>query len=303
MEWMASLKTAVNYMEGHLLEDIQAEDVAAAVHMSPFYLQKGFRILTGYSIGGYIRCRRLYLAALELCAGSEIKVIDLAAKYGYDTPDSFTKAFRRFHGVTPAQMRKDHCGLRPFLPLKITIQVQGGSNVDVTVERMKGFQVIGFSHTVCLDSAYGAVPELWDAFQKRYMDGLPKSDAINGVEEAICRCGVGEFGICIEEGGRSGAFRYLIAGTYRGGPVPPGMELYTIPEMEWAKFRCLGPMPGALQAVNTKIFREWLPGNADYEIAAGLNVEWYSRGDMTAPDYESEIWVPVARKNKEGKYL
>lgn len=279
MEWMTCLRTAIDYMEQHLLEDIQAEDVAAAVHMSPFYLQKGFRILTGYSIGEYVRYRRLYLAALELCGGSEERIIDLAARYGYDTPDSFTKAFRRFHGVTPAQVRRDRAGFQPFLPLKITIQVQGGPNMDVTLERMPSFQVVGFSHTVPLDRGYETVPALWDEFWQQYPD--PESRP------------AGEFGICIEEEPGADAFRYLIAGGYGGGPVPAGMTVYTVPAMEWAKFRCLGPMPGALQTVNTKIFREWLPGNRDYGIAAGLNIEWYSQGDPTSMDYESQIWIPV----------
>jgi len=282
-------------MEEHLLDDIEAEDVASAVHMSSFYLEKGFRILTGYSIGSYIRYRRLYCAALELCTDPEIKVIDLAAKYGYDTPDSFTKAFRRFHGVTPVQIRRDHAGFQAFLPLKITIQVQGGSNMDVTVERMKGFLVVGLSYPIPMDSGYETVPKLWNQFRKRYIDPPRSEDALT---EAICRCDVGEFGICLEDSEPAGFFRYLIAGRYDGGPVPEGMELYPVPDMVWAKFRCLGPMPGALQAVNTRIFREWLPGNANYEIAAGLNVEWYSKGDMTALDYKSEIWVPVARKGE-----
>ena len=66
--------------------------------------------------------------------------------------------------------------------------------------------------------------------------------------------------------------------------------------MEWAKFRCDGPMPAALQTVNTKIFKEWLPNNAEFEIAMGANIEWYSKGDITAQDYEAAIWIPVKRK-------
>lgn len=81
MEWTESIRRAINYMEGHMLEEITAEDVAESVHISPFYLQRGFGIMTGYSIGEYMRCRRLYLAALDIFSGKE-KVIDLAYKYG-----------------------------------------------------------------------------------------------------------------------------------------------------------------------------------------------------------------------------
>lgn len=296
MEWTSSLRGAISYIEEHLLEDIRAEDVALAVYVSPFYLQKGFRILTGYSMGEYIRCRRLYLAALELRSGAD-KIAELAVKYGYDTPDSFTKAFRRFHGVSPMGFKKGGGTIKPFLPLKITLQVQGGYNMDMTFETMKGFTVIGFSHKVSFDSAYERIPALWDKFSEEYLAPLfAKGRPENATERVICSCMIGELGICIDDAQESGSFHYMIAGRYCGGGVPAGMTLYEIPEMEWAKFRCVGSMPGALQSVNTKIFQEWLPGNERYEIAAGLNIEWYSQGDVSAPDYESAIWIPIVRK-------
>ena len=95
MEWTECLKGAVKFIEAHLLEEIEVKDVAAAVYMSPFYFQKGFSIMTGYSVGEYIRQRRLYLAALDVLAGQE-KVIDLAYKYGYSTPESFTKSTPKY---------------------------------------------------------------------------------------------------------------------------------------------------------------------------------------------------------------
>lgn len=105
MEWTETLKRTVDYLEEHLLEDGAAERAAQAVYLSPLYLQKGFKLVTGYSMGEYVRNRRLYLAGLEAIAGRE-KVIDLAYRYGYDTPESFSKAFSRFHGGSPTQLRQ-----------------------------------------------------------------------------------------------------------------------------------------------------------------------------------------------------
>jgi AraC family transcriptional regulator len=117
------------------------------------------------------------------------------------------------------------------------------------------------------------------------------------LEETISNCSIGEFGICIDDASETGKFRYLIAGVYKEGTVPEGMTVYEIPETEWAKFKCKGPLPGALQAVNTKIFKEWLPGNPEYEMSLGINIEWYSiEGKTTDADYESAIWIPVKRK-------
>ncbi len=90
-------------------------------------------------------------------------------------------------------------------------------------------------------------------------------------------------------------FRYYIAGAYQGGEVPEGMKVFEIPASEWAKFKCTGAMPDALQTVNTRIFKEWLPGNPAFEIAFHMNIEWYSNGDTCSESYESGIWMPVRR--------
>ena len=90
-------------------------------------------------------------------------------------------------------------------------------------------------------------------------------------------------------------FRYYIAGAYQGGQVPEGMKVFEVPAGEWAKFKCVGPMPEALQTVNTRIFNEWLPGNQEFEAAFHINIEWYSGKDTGSEAYESGIWIPVKR--------
>ncbi len=117
MDWVNAIEKAIQYIENHLVEDITVKDVAKYVHISEFYFQKGFAMLCGFTISEYIRKRRLSLAGNEI-AGSDIKIIDIAIKYGYDSPDSFTKAFTRFHGVTPTVARKKHTTLKSFAPLK-----------------------------------------------------------------------------------------------------------------------------------------------------------------------------------------
>ena len=117
MEWTETLRRTVDYLEEHLLEEGAAEGAAQAVYLSPLYLQRGFKLVTGYTMTEYVRNRRLYLAGLEAIAGRE-KIIDLAYRYGYDTPESFSKAFSRFHGVSPAMLRQHPERLTPFLPLR-----------------------------------------------------------------------------------------------------------------------------------------------------------------------------------------
>lgn len=296
MEWTECIKKTIACLEAHLLDVDEAYDAAADVGMSFFYLQKGFRIMTGYTMAEYVRNRRLYLAALEIIADKD-KVIDIALKYGYDTPESFSKAFSRFHGVSPMQLRKDTSKLRVFLPLKIRIEVQGGNDMDYIVEKEKGFQVVGFEREFSLASSHWDIPKFWDEYHEKYGAKLMYGKKPeNAMEEMICNCNIGVYGICIDDTDQDSTFRYMIAGPYTGGGIPQGMSVYEIPEMEWAKFLCKGPLPGALQTVNNKIYSEWLPGNAEYEIAKSINIEWYSEGDMSSIDYESAIWIPVKRK-------
>lgn len=295
MEWLAGIRAAIDYMEENLLTIRHSDEVARAVYFSPFYLQRGFQVMTGYSVSEYIRNRRLYLAALEVRAGRE-RIIDIALKYGYETPESFSRAFSRFHGSTPAQVRSGDGRIELFLPLKISVEIKGGSSMDYTVEKMPAFRLIGFARRMDSESSYREIPAYWDEIAQQYMVPL-----MNGrkpqtpQEQAAWRCRVGMYGLCIDHEGE-GSFMYLIAGEYDGGEVPEGMSVYELPAMEWAKFGCTGPLPGALQAVNTQIFREWLPGNAEYEMAYGANIEWYASGDAAAADYRSEIWVPVRRR-------
>lgn len=164
--------------------------------------------------------------------------------------------------------------------------------MDYTLEKMESIPLIGLERMFDFENSYQEIPKFWSEFSAACTSGQYPAD----VHQAIESSQMGEFAVCIDDDHACGRFRYLIAGRYQGGAVPEGMKVFTIPGGLWAKFRCYGPMPGALQAVNTKIFKEWLPGNPDYEIADGINIEWYSMGDMQSPEYESGIWLPVKKK-------
>ena len=296
MEWLTAIRTAIGYMEGHLGEAVGLEDVAREVHLSPFFLQRGFSLMTGYGIGEYLRNRRLYEAALDLQRGPE-KVIDIAFKYGYETPESFAKAFARFHGATPTQVREG-APTRTFLPLTIQITIQGGNQMDCKITPMFPFKVIGFQKEFDYETAYAEIPRFWDEICEKYANNVyAGNDPANPYEQALVDNCIGEYGVCIDDLG-GGRFRYLIAGKYTGGPVPEGMVLYEFPRGEWAVFDCIGPNPQTLQSVNTRVFQEWLPANPDYELCGNATVEWYDciNGEPTDPDYHSAIWVPVRRK-------
>ena len=296
MEWLTFVRTAIEYMENHLTDDIGVEDVAKKVYLSPFFLQKGFSLMTGYGIGEYIRSRRLYQAALDL-KNTDDKVIDIAFRYCYETPESFTKAFSRFHDATPSQVRGG-AGINVFLPLTIKFSVNGGDQMNYKITPMFPFKVIGFQKVFDMETAYAEIPKFWDEICEKYAYNVYQgNEPANAYEKALVDNCIGEYGVCIDDVGE-GKFRYLIAGRYTGGEVPDGMATYEFPRGEWAVFDCIGPLPESLQSVNTRIFREWLPGNPEFEICGNANVEWYDcvNGEKTDSDYHSAIWIPVRRK-------
>lgn len=284
MGWMELVANAIRYIEEHIMEELTIQEIAEHVNVSPFYFQKGFAMLCGFTLGEYMRNRRLALAGNDLAAGDE-KVIDIALKYGYDSPDSFTRAFTRFHGVTPSQVRKEGAMLKSFAPLKIHFSLEGGYIMDYRIEKKEAFTVLANAKTFSYEGAKEQVPLFW---QEHHMSG--KGAVVHGV-----------YGINIDEKMAMDTFEYLIADPCAGGEVPDGFALRTIPAFTWAVFPVRGAMPDALQDVNTKIYTEWLPALRDYEFAAGYCVEYYDN-PMDYPkgtldeNYYCEIWIPIRSK-------
>ena len=279
LELIETLNASLQYMERHLLEDADSEKAAKHVGLSRFYLERTFASLTGMSVSEYIRARRLTLAAQELIA-VDVKVIDLALKYGYDNPESFTKAFTRFHGVTPTIARRMSTLLRCQNPLAISIHMEGATRMDYKIEPMDAYTVVGAQEMFHMDNSMQEIPKFWDAFMQK------------GLQEKVCPM----FGICFDADA-DGNFPYLIGEVLQPGmEVPEGMVTREIPAHTWARFACVGPMPGAIQSVTKQIYSEWLPTNGTYEVAQYIEIEMYSEGDTTSKDYYSEVWIPIKKK-------
>ncbi len=143
MDWITGIQNAINYMEDHLTEEIDYEQVARASFSSSFHFQRVFSILCGMTLGEYIRNRRLSLAGMEL-ATTNARVIDVAAKYGYESPESFAKAFHKFHGISPSQARTDGAMLKSFSRLSIKISLEGGTTMNYRIEEKPAMTLTGY---------------------------------------------------------------------------------------------------------------------------------------------------------------
>ena len=273
--WIEGIQASIDYIERNLTEELNIEEIAQNAAISPFYYQRIFGALCGMTVGEYIRARRMTLAAQEL-SRSDHKVIDIAVKYGYDSPDSFAKAFQRFHGITPAQAREAGIRLRSFAPVHINITLEGGNMLDYQIVEKAPFTIVGVRRRFCAETSYREVPEFW----KEWM-----SDR-KGLE--------GMFGLCTDKDGKN--LDYWIADLYKPWEhIPDGCETYLIPGGLWALFPCKGPLPDSMQKVNTQIWTEWLPALQGYTLAGNYSMEVYLTDAKDPADAVRYICIPLKK--------
>ena len=278
MDWIKTINNAIGYMEDHLTDDIALADIAKSVDLSAFHFQRAFTLLTGMTPAEYLRKRRLSQAGAEL-AGSNEKVIDIALKYCYDSPESFTKAFSRFHGFSPMQIKKGS-PIRFMNRYTVQITIEGGNIMEYKIEKWEAMDLLVHAKTFHAETSEEEIPKFWDEYyaNEEYRK-IP-----------------GYLGVCAQQKTDSDEFRYGIgckASDVEG--IPDGFEIIHLPEYEWAVFTCVGPMPDAIQAMWERVYKEWLPV-ADYELISDYDIENYLPGDSSSKDYVSEICIPVRRK-------
>lgn len=245
------------------------------VFVSPYYLQKIFYLIIGKTIGSYIRERRLTEAGTDIKKGE--KVLDVAIKYGYESQESFTRAFKKFHGVNPGVAKKGV--IISCLPaINIKNLKQGEINMDIKIEKEKAFSVIVKTKKFNEETSFENVPEFWDEYyEKGYQNVVPPM-----------------LGICINNTG-SLEFEYGIGSLKEYcNEIPEGFKEINIPENLWGKFYTEGKMPTAIQNLWKEVIH-WVQ-NSEYEIAANYDFECYSEGDTDSDDYVSGIWVPLKLK-------
>ena len=300
MDWITGMQKAIDYVEEHLTENIDYEKVAAESFSSSYHFQRVFSILCGYTLGEYIRLRRLSLAGAELANGKE-KVIDIALKYGYDSPDSFAKAFQKFHGMTPSQARADGSMLKSFSRLSIKISLEGGSTMNYRIEEKPRIVFTGFKRrftgppahrieqehdfhlqtrlnqyalkglTRHLDTTYSIMTNFADDGYDYYIAGILNPFGADDLEKEL--------------GEDARRFEKIV--------VPAGT--YLVCETERAQY------PVELtEDLRRKMVSEWLP-SSDYKLADApeitVNHWFFKRGDKTVNNSRYiELWIPIEKK-------
>ncbi len=289
MDWIKGLQRAIDYMEEHMTEPISWDMTAAQMNISAFYFQRIFTMLCGFTPSEYIRNRRLALAGSELLL-TDNKIIDIALKYGYDTPEGFTRAFTRFHGATPAAVRKGGASVRSFARLQISISLKGGNSMNYRIVEKEAFKVLEKAevHPVVTDENKYEISDFWDRARAdgtilRLMDSLAEGKS-------------NLMGICYGDSLKKDHFEYSIAAECSESCIAPeGYRIQEIPARTWVVFECKGAMPHAIQDMWHRIITEFFP-SSDYVPTCEMDIEDYPDGDVSSDDYKCSIWVPVRRK-------
>jgi AraC family transcriptional regulator len=292
MDWIKGLQRGINYIETNILGNLDYEDIAKYAYSSNFYFQRTFSLLTGMTVGEYIRNRRLTLAGIELSM-SKSKIIDIASKYGYETPESFSRAFTRFHGITPSIARESGANLKSFSSLSIKIILQGGDTMNYRIEKIEAFRVVAKVKSFSTDDNINKVkiPDFWSAC---FADGSIRTlhQFAKGNPSIT---GDGILGICDNSLNDSEHFNYAIGVETTENEVPNEYTIIDIPSATWAVFKCIGSMPKSIQYMWKRIYSEFFP-QSDYEPTQGIDFEYYTQGDNSKDNYISEIWLPVNKK-------
>lgn len=290
MDWITGISKAIDYIEEHITEPTDYARAAKEACSSPFNFQRVFALLCGYTLGDYVRMRRLTLAGEELLS-TDAKVIDVALKYGYDSPESFSRAFTRFHGVSPSAVRKGAV-IHSFSRICVKLILTGGSIMEYRIEKKQAAKIICRRREFTKpgdDYTNREIPEFWnecgrDGSIQKLCGYIKDSAQFKGL-----------LGVCFSTEMTDSGFPYGIGAEYDGESDPQDFEIVEIPAYTYAVFTVHGKMPDAFREIYRKICTEFFP-QSGYEYGNGVEIEVYPSADVQNPDYTCEIWIAVKPK-------
>lgn len=285
MEWISKLNEAVDYLEDNLDKEISYDKLAHIACCSTYHFVRMFSYIADVPLAEYIRRRRLTKAAFDLQTGSD-KVIDIALKYGYDSPTAFNRAFQNVHGISPTAAKKQGVFLKAYPRISFKITIKGDSEMNYKIITKEAFKIVGVKEHLNMsnEECFARVPVFW---QETIQSGILPS--ILGL---INREPYGLLGVSTSIDGKDLDY-YIAAATDK--ETPEELEEYSVPACTWAVFECVGAMPHAIQELQKRIVTEWLP-TSGYEYANAPDIEVYFEGNQQAPDYKCEVWFPVVKK-------
>ncbi len=288
MDWIRGMNRVSDYIEENLTQDIPYEVLARIVGCSVYEFSRIFSFVVGVSVSEYIRRRRLSQAVFDIQNSNE-KIIDIALKYCYESPTTFTRAFKELHGTTPTSARKEGVPLKTYPPISFSITVKGENAMKFRIEKRESFQIVGLSGYEEIEcSSDDSLTPLWREFMDNYNARLWNGGGSKSYYKApFWQVGAYHFH------SQNGKTKAIIGAEYNG-KKPDDMAVETIPAATWAVFSIKSPTGiDFVPATYTQIMTEWFPASQYKRDESIPNLEVFPAGDATSVDYEWEIWIPV----------
>ena len=281
MEWIERLNEAIKYIEEHLTDETDYEQLAKIAGCSAWHFQRMFAYMAGVPLAEYIRRRKMSLAAVDL-QGGDAKIIDVALKYGYNSPTAFNRAFQTVHGIAPSLVKNEGVSVKSYPPLVFKITVKGVEEMNYRIESKEAFRIIGVSAPLYkeIEKNFGIVPGMW------------QDAAVNGTIEKLAGLmdGVPMGLLGVSACNDTEQWRYFIA--VSSSKTDEDLEEYVVPAATWAIFSGEGTNQ-SIQELEQRIVTEWLPASG-YEYGYAPDIEVYINPDPDNAKYE--VWIPVVKK-------
>ncbi|MCP3944648.1 MAG: AraC family transcriptional regulator [Desulfobacteraceae bacterium] len=290
LDYENNIKVAIQFIESKLNTRIKTKDVAKASAYSLFHFHRIFQVATGYTLKKYMRVRKLTEAA-RLLINTKIKIIDIAFDYGFESQESFTRAFRKAFGVTPGKCRKDHIHYSSIYKNKFTIDQllfrnKGGKMIPEIKEK-NDFKVIGLRYFGT--NSNNEIFALWHQF-------FQQTDKIENIAQVRHF-----YGICSSSktdlGGSKGKMEFeYIAGAIVTtlDVIPAGMVGRKVLGGKYAVFTHKGPI-SCLQDTYKYIYGEWAT-KGGYTILGTLDFEFYNEKFDPSGSEDSELYIYIPIK-------
>ncbi len=289
MDWTERMNAAVDYIEDNLAGDIDMAAAARRACCSEYHFTRFFSFIADLPLNEYIRRRRLTMAGF-LLQKSAAKIIDVATQFGYDSPNSFARAFQALHGITPSEARATGAVLKSYP--RITFQPASGQQKELHWRIVTEGErtVFGKPVITTVSEAYEAIPKFWDACEA---EGITNQIVLAGHGNQTTLLSSVMFDLNAD-----GEMKYLICMDLPPGGVSAEYEVVTIPERTWAVFPLVIEHPGvdSIVSIWKRVYPEWFP-TSGYEQDTGPRQERY----YWRPDGKglAQAWVPVVKAREQ----
>ena len=285
MDWVERMNAAINYIDEHITEELDFSKIAQIAHSSTYHFQRMFICMTGIPLSEYIRRRRMSLAAADL-KNDNAKIMDIAVKYGYNSPTAFNRAFQSVHGIAPSLVKQNGVSVKSYPPISFKLMIKGVEGLNYRIEKKEAFRIVGVSVTIekDIESLYESKlgPQMWQIAEKN--GTISKLSALMEGQPARL-LGVMVCDDSLEE------WRYFAA-VSSAKEIDSTLEEYIVPPYTWAIFSGEGNNSDAIIDLGMRVITEWLPASG-YEYDNGPDIEVYLGEETGYAKFE--FWMPVKK--------